>query len=166
MQTDAFYDAIGSATAILTMLASVRHLALSQQCNVTISETQYPSCTASLLAIALVVLWAARLGSFLIYRIYKTGHDSRMDKIKTNPKFFFVAWTAQAVWIFSITLPVTSLAAEIVERGPGDVKRPIMALGKLLWVIGLVISVPADWQKLQFRLNLENKVCVTFPALS
>ena len=158
MQTDAFYDAIGSASTVLTMLASLRHLALSQKCHFTNREPQFPSCTASVLAIALVLLWTIRLGVFLVYRIYKMGEDSRMDKIKTNPRHFLVAWTAQAVWVFSITLPATVLASEIAAQGPGDVVRPLLALGKLLWVTGMVIAVPADWQKLQFRLNPENKV--------
>jgi hypothetical protein len=36
-----------------------------------------------------------RLGSFLVMRVMKTGHDSRFDQAKNEPGTFFVYWTMQ-----------------------------------------------------------------------
>ena len=36
-----------------------------------------------------------RLGSFLVMRVMKTGHDSRFDKAKNEPGTFFIYWTMQ-----------------------------------------------------------------------
>jgi steroid 5-alpha reductase family enzyme len=158
LQSDAFYDAVGSASTILTMLAAFLHLGRSEKCSLQERTSRGHSCIVSVLAMALVTLWTVRLGLFLVYRICRMGHDSRMDKIKTNPTAFFVAWTAQAVWVFSITLPATVLVSEVAENGAGEISRPLLALGMTFWVVGMVIAVPADWQKLQFRLKPENKV--------
>ena len=38
-----------------------------------------------ILATVLVVVWAARLGGFLIFRVLKTGRDSRFDEAKQQP---------------------------------------------------------------------------------
>jgi hypothetical protein len=46
-------------------------------------------------ASAMVCLWAARLGSFLVARVVKTGGDSRFDEAKHQPGTFFVYWTMQ-----------------------------------------------------------------------
>lgn len=159
LQSDAFYDVVGSATTILSMLAAFLHLGRSEQCSFGGRTSKGHSCIVSVLSMALVLLWTLRLGAFLGYRIYRMGHDSRMDTIKTKPSSFFIAWTAQAVWVFSITLPATVLTAEVAEQGALEITRPLLALGMLLWVMGMIIAVPADWQKLQFRLKPENKVC-------
>ena len=42
-----------------------------------------------------VMAWAARLGSFLAYRVFAVGKDRRFDQIKINPIKYFVAWTLQ-----------------------------------------------------------------------
>lgn len=59
-----------------------------------------------LIASALVVFWAARLGTFLFQRIQKHGGDGRFDEIKESPPKFFGAWMMQATWISITALPV------------------------------------------------------------
>ena len=54
----------------------------------------------------LVVLWALRLGSFLLWRVLHDGGDSRFAYAKTRPAVFFVFWAIQALWIFITALPV------------------------------------------------------------
>lgn len=157
MQSDAFYDVVGSVTTVLTVLASLRHLDHSQACH--LGAERWPdSCTVARLAMVLVTMWTLRLGAFLGYRIYRMGHDSRMDKIKTSPAAFFVAWTAQGVWVYCITLPMTVLTAEIAASNRTSARSAVSALGLLVWILGLMIEVVADWQKLHFRLLPENKV--------
>lgn len=59
-----------------------------------------------LLASAFVVVWAARLGSFLFARIHKSGRDPRFDSIKQRPLAFLGAWFLQAMWVGITALPV------------------------------------------------------------
>jgi steroid 5-alpha reductase family enzyme len=44
---------------------------------------------------AMVGVWAARLGSYLVMRVVQTGGDSRFDEAKHQPGTFFVYWTMQ-----------------------------------------------------------------------
>lgn len=48
-----------------------------------------------LLVSCMVGAWAARLGTFLVARVFKTGGDSRFDEVKHQPAKFFVYWTMQ-----------------------------------------------------------------------
>ncbi len=48
-----------------------------------------------LIQTALVCMWAIRLGLFLFMRVMKAGQDSRFNRVRDNPKRFFVYWTIQ-----------------------------------------------------------------------
>ncbi|NND67755.1 MAG: DUF1295 domain-containing protein, partial [Halioglobus sp.] len=79
-QTERYYDLTGSLTYItVTLLA----LLLS-------GATADPR---SLVLTGCVLLWAARLGSFLFRRILADGSDSRFDRIKPSFALFLRTWT-------------------------------------------------------------------------
>ncbi len=40
---------------------------------------------SSIVVSLLVVVWALRLGSLLVLRVFKVGHDSRFDEVKRQP---------------------------------------------------------------------------------
>ena len=132
-QTEKFYDLTGSLSFIVTVAAA---LILAGQYDV-----------RSLLLASLVILWAVRLGSFLVARIHQDGGDDRFDKIKPHPKRFFLTWTLQGLWV-SITAS-TAIAAmsstEVVELSLYDLNAVI------IWMIGFGIEVVADAQKRRFR---------------
>lgn len=47
-----------------------------------------------------VIIWCARLGSYLFYRIMKDNcHDSRFDSIRSSFFRFFNFWTIQSLWV-------------------------------------------------------------------
>lgn len=69
-----------------------------------------------LIASALVVLWAARLGTFLFQRVMKVGKDSRFDDIKQKPLSFLGAWFLQGCWISITALPVYMVSQHDAER--------------------------------------------------
>jgi hypothetical protein len=80
-KTDKFYDMLGTGSFLALSLgamgaAKVRH-------------------ARKYVASAMVAVWALRLGSFLVARVWKVGHDSRFDEAKHKPFTFWIYWTMQ-----------------------------------------------------------------------
>jgi steroid 5-alpha reductase family enzyme len=139
LHTEKFYDLTGSITYFAVMITAV---VLS------------PSPDARVyLLLALVLVWAARLGTFLFTRIRAAGEDRRFREIKMSFPRFLLAWTIQGLWV------VFSLAAALVvvtttQRVPFGV---FGVIGLLLWLAGFSIEVTADRQKSRFRADPANK---------
>jgi steroid 5-alpha reductase family enzyme len=99
---------------------------------------------------ALVVLWALRLALFLLYRILLWGEDQRFDGRRDQLARVVAFWSLQAVWVWTVSLPLTILNAS--KRNP-----PLGALdyvGWTLFFVGLAMETTADFQKLFFKQNL------------
>ena len=138
-RTERFFDLTGSLT-YLTLTA------------VALSLGPPPDTRSGLLAV-LVVVWAARLGSFLFRRVVAQGSDRRFDEIKTSFLRFFVTWTLQGVWV-SFTMGA-ALAAITSDRSVP--LGPLGWAGLALWVGGFGMEVVADQQKAHFRSRPENE---------
>lgn len=141
LQTEIFYDAIGSLTYIVIAVGSL-----------------LVSANRNIVPTLLVSIWAARLGSFLLYRVIKTGHDSRFAEIKKNAISFLVAWMMQGVWILVVSSPLLVVNLD-PSSAPGDLgigggaETTVQAIGILMWATGFVIECIADYQKLAFKLD-------------
>jgi steroid 5-alpha reductase family enzyme len=137
-KTEGFYDLTGSLTYIsVTILAVLASPVRDGR---------------SLLLLTLVVIWAGRLGTFLVRRIRKAGRDARFDEIKTSFPRFFMTWTLQGLWV-SVTLGA-ALAAITTTAGEGlDV---VAVVGLAVWVVGFVFEALADVQKNRFRADPAN----------
>lgn len=137
-QTEHFYDLTGSITYLTVTIIAV---VLSSG-----------SGLRSFLLLALVAVWAIRLGTFLFRRVRKAGADERFDDIKPSFARFLLAWSLQGLWV-SFTLSA-ALAAITSGRKPDlDV---FAVIGLLVWLVGFGIEVIADRQKSHFRANPEN----------
>jgi steroid 5-alpha reductase family enzyme len=138
-QTEKFFDLTGSLTYIsVTVLA------------VWLSPVRDGR---SLLLMAMVIIWAGRLGSFLYRRIQKDGKDGRFDEIKPSFLRFLNVWTIQGLW-------VTFTAAAALVAITSETRQPlgwVAALGTLIWAIGFGLEVVADSQKSAFKANPANK---------
>jgi len=106
----------------------------------------------SLALLALVSLWALRLGGFLFLRVQRHG-DRRFNRIKHSFGRFLLTFTLQGVWV--IVTSSAALAAVTTEspRAPG----PFMASGLVLWLAGFSLQVVADEQKRRFRSIAGNR---------
>ena len=138
-QTEKFYDVVGSLTYL-----SVIGLALWLTPQLS---------DRALIAAAMVLIWALRLGTFLFIRINQDGHDNRFDEIKVNPSRFFIAWSIQALWV----LVTAACALAIITGGNQAPVNVVGMLGIVIWVVGFMIEVVADRQKRTFRRNPDNK---------
>lgn len=133
-QTERYYDLTGSLTYIaVTAVALVGAGAFDLR---------------SVLLALFIIIWAARLGSFLFRRISQDGSDSRFDTIKPSAALFFRTWSLQGLWV-----AVTAGAALAAITGAQVAPLTVLDLfGIALWLLGFGVEVIADRQKRQFRL--------------
>jgi len=138
-QTESFFDLTGSLTYIsLTILA------------VLLSPVRD---ARSWLLMALVLIWAGRLGSFLFLRIRKAGKDDRFDEIKPSFVRFLNVWTIQGLWV-TFTLSAALVVITTATRKPLGI---FAFVGFLVWVIGFAFEAVADAQKSRFKADPANK---------
>jgi steroid 5-alpha reductase family enzyme len=137
-QTEKFYDLTGSITYLTVITVAV---ALSK-----------PTDARSLLLLALVAIWAIRLGSFLFMRIQKAGEDRRFRELKRSFPRFLLTWSLQGLWVsFSLAAALAAITSTLrVELGW------IALVGLVIWIVGFGIEVVADRQKNQFREDPNN----------
>ena len=115
--------------------------------------------TRQILASLFLILWAFRLSGFLLFRILKTGTDTRFDdkRDKFFPFLFF--WVFQMLWVWTVSLPVTILNSPNVA---GRYDQPTFGtaadiVGLIMWAVGFLIEAVADVQKYRFRSNEASK---------
>lgn len=134
-QTERFFDLTGSLTYISITLAIVL---LS------------PGVDArALLLSALVLAWAARLGTFLARRAHRAGKDDRFDDLKPSIIRFLGVWTIQGLWV-----TLTAAAAWVSITSATRVGLDWFALiGFVVWTVGFGIEIVADLQKSRFNAD-------------
>jgi len=102
-----------------------------------------------------VVLWGLRLSGYLLYRIIKIGEDDRFDDKRSEPLKFAIFWIFQAVWVFTVSLPVIFVNAPSSAWYEDYTAMDI--IGATFFVIGLITEAISDQQKFNFRNNPENR---------
>lgn len=141
-RTELFYDLVGSLTFAAAGLSAVFMTSLA------VGAVD----PRSVLLLAMVLVWAARLGAFLTMRIHRVGRDARFDEIKVSTLRFLSAWTLQGLWV------VLTLAPALVVWTTG-LHAPLRAqagVGLLVWAAGLAVEATADAQKFRFRQDPAN----------
>ena len=106
----------------------------------------------------LVILWAVRLGYFLLRRVTQLGKDDRFDQIRNNPKRFFRFFMLQGVssWLISLPFLFRLLDQPGTHQGFSDTEM-IEWLGWLLAFAGFIIEALADHQKSVFKSQAGNR---------
>ncbi|KAM1129722.1 hypothetical protein ACFX13_040187 [Malus domestica] len=101
----------------------------------------------------LVIIWGLRLGFFLLMRILQWGEDRRFDEIRGNLGKLAVFWIFQAMWVWTVSLPVT--VANASNRMPLIQAADI--IGWIMWFVGFSVEAAADQQKLTFKSSPQNR---------
>ena len=138
-KSERFFDLTGSLTYIFVT---------------TFAAILFPQTgNRSVLLLVLVVIWAARLGTFLFTRIQMAGSDDRFDQIKLDFTRFLLTWTLQGLWI-------TFTSAAALAGITSTIQKPlgwVALVGVIIWIIGFAFELLADVQKSAFKANPENK---------
>ena len=113
----------------------------------------WPLDARSALLVGLVMVWAARLGTFLFRRVRTSGKDSRFDDLKPSLARFLNVWVIQGLWV-TLTAGAAWAAITSATRAPFDA---LTIVGLLVWMLGFGIEVTADLQKSRFRAEPANK---------
>ncbi|MEL7221574.1 MAG: DUF1295 domain-containing protein [Bacteroidota bacterium] len=131
LQTDKITDISYSATFAAIAIAAY-----------TYSEQQF----MDQLILMMVVLWAIRLGGYLLYRVMKIGHDDRFNEIRNNPLSFLFFWIMQG-----LTCAIVSFAFVQVLQATNKEVDSLFILGIVLAALGWLIETIADAQKFKFK---------------
>lgn len=108
-------------------------------------------------ALAFVLAWAIRLGSYLFTRIRKTGVDHRFDSMRDNPVSFGSFWALQAVTVWIVMLLYYALmAGGAAAPASPFVARLAFLAGSVIFVAGFLLEAVADRQKSVFKGNPDN----------
>lgn len=130
--TERYYDLTGSLTYILlTLLLLVMSDASAR----------------NLLIAGMVLVWAARLGSFLFLRVSRAGEDRRFRGIRDDFLRFLMTWTLQGLWVF-VTYSAGIAAMTAIVQPPLGIQAWV---GGAMWLLGFGLEVVADRQKSRFR---------------
>lgn len=108
-----------------------------------------------------LILWAARLSGFLLFRILKTGKDDRFDDKRDKFFPFLGFFVFQMIWCWTTSLPITILNSPNVTRFP----QPKFGTGRdiagvILYTVGLMTETASDIQKYLFKVNNKDKSAV------
>lgn len=138
LQTEKFYDLMGSITYLSVVWIAVLLSPVAD--------------ARSWLLLALVSIWAIRLGAFLFRRVRAAGEDRRFRDIKPSFVRFLIAWTIQGLWV---SLTIAAALAAITSMTRSDLGT-FALVGFAVWLLGFGIEVIADRQKSQFRADPQN----------
>ena len=139
LQTEHYFDLTGSLTYLGIILCAYL-------CIPNLDTRDIILCT-------MVAIWAIRLGTFLFWRVKRSGGDDRFDTLKPHFWVFFMVWNIQALWVF---LTLSAALGAITSAHKKELG--IFALvGSCMWILGFAFEVIADMQKTAFRSNPENK---------
>jgi steroid 5-alpha reductase family enzyme len=138
-RTEKFFDLTGSLTYIALVVFAV------------VATGNWE--LRSFVLVALVFVWAVRLGSFLFARVLQSGGDSRFETMKRHLPSFLLTWTLQGLWVF---LTASAALAAISSNEPAAVDWTAFA-GMAIWAAGFAIEVAADAQKQRFRSDPANR---------
>ena len=108
-----------------------------------------------LILILMVLLWAFRLGIYVLIRINKIGKDKRFDKIRNNFYKFLGFCLLQGISVWIILIPsLFFLFSEINFTF-------VSFVGIIIWFLGFLIESISDYQKFNFNKKYSGKFIST-----
>ena len=143
LKSEKYYDFFGGLTFV-SSISLISILKFKKSNDLSIREI--------ILAIS-VLIWTIRLTFFLFQRVKRVGKDERFDSYKFSFSKFLLAWMTQGLWVFMCLFPTL-----IVFSSPDNDEILYLTFGGLIYSVGLVIEIIADYQKTIFnKINNKNR---------
>ena len=143
-KTEKFYDITGTAAYLSMIFIALYFIIMVNGENLSIR---------SIVTTLLVLIWACRLGIFLLLRVVKAGEDKRFENVKLSFSKFLMYFTISSLWVFLTTINFLTM----LLHNSILINDIFFFLGLLVWIAGFIIEVVADEQKRRFKLNPNNK---------
>ena len=106
---------------------------------------------------SMVMVWGVRLSGFLLFRILQWGEDKRFDDKRSNLLAFAAFWVIQAIWVWTVSLPVTLLNGDSGGGADAPFGTASDIIGVVMWSLGFLCEVVADQQKLHYKADPANR---------
>ncbi len=100
----------------------------------------------------MILLWAMRLGGYLLTRIQKIGKDNRFDSMRSSIIKFGSFWVLQGFTVFVVLIP-----GSYFFNADSSQLTLLSFIGIAVWLLGLIIETIADYQKTTFIKQVANK---------
>lgn len=107
---------------------------------------------ASVVLFIMILIWAIRIGSYLLIRIHKIKKDTRFNEMRKSFFKFGGFWLIQGFTVWAVLIP----SILFIQNQPQNIDL-IASIGILIWLAGLSIETLADIQKYKFKNKTENK---------
>ena len=140
-KTEKFYDITGTV-AYFVMIGLAVYITIDNSSLLILSK----------IIAAMVLVWALRLGLFLLIRVFRVGEDKRFSEAKKSFFKFLMFFSLSALWVFL----TTANALTLILNNPDINGVLFLGIGGIIWVIGFLFEVIADEQKRQFRRKDSN----------
>ncbi len=114
-----------------------------------IAYVRSPYTPNNLILVSMIIIWAVRLGSFLMARIWRAGKDRRFDDFRGSFSGFLKFWLLQGFAVWVIMIP----AIFYINAGAINYNT----IGLIVFTLGFIIESVADYQKFSFKLKPGNK---------
>jgi hypothetical protein len=105
----------------------------------------------------------------LLFRVLKTGSDTRFDDIRSHFFKFLGFWVGQILWVWTVSLPLTILNSPGVTSAGAQPNfgTGTDIAGVVLWAVGWIIESAADIQKVwQIAFGLINLIATSWTSLN
>ena len=109
-----------------------------------------------LLLAIMTVVWATRLGTYLLKRVLQKGRDHRFDSFRHIWWRFGRFWVIQGLSIWVIALPYIVALSSTAVQVEAALQSICVPIGALIFLIGFLLETIADGQKFKFRSNPSN----------
>jgi len=138
-KTEKYYDITGT----------IAYLFMTGLALYSLNELNFRSQVVAIL----IIVWAMRLGLFLLVRVFQVGEDKRFHAAKNSYLKFLMWFSISALWVFL----TTANALTLILNNTALKNDGYFYIGLIIWFIGFAFEVIADEQKRRFRNNPDNK---------
>ena len=147
--SDKFFDLTGSVSFAAAAIQSLKaRLSTQDKAKANIKDVEKGNLRAKI-ATGGLLLWAARLGTFLFTRISRDGVDTRQDALKAQGRVLYsIFWLYQVFWCSVVGMPTYLTNAYATEHDLDKVD--FLSMG--MWMVGFGVEIIADHQKRTFAM--------------